>query len=78
MCAAHTYPYADYDEYRTACDFLNLLFVADEMSDDQDGEGASETGNTFIRAMRGELKDGSAIIRLTHEYVVSVTRSDQG
>lgn len=69
LCAARTYPYASFEDFRTVCDFVNLLFVADETSDDQDGEGAAKTGDTFVRAMKGELSDGSAIVRLTREYV---------
>ena len=40
LLVSHAYPYADYEQFRTVCDFVNLLFTVDEISDDQDGKGA--------------------------------------
>ena len=47
LLVSHTYPYAPYEQFRTCCDFVNLLFVVDEVSDEQDGEDARSTGNVF-------------------------------
>ena len=33
LLCAHAYPYADYERFRTTCDFVNLLFTVDEISD---------------------------------------------
>ncbi|KAF9266511.1 terpenoid synthase [Marasmius fiardii PR-910] len=52
LLVAHTYPYAPYEEFRTCCDFVNLLFVVDEISDEQNGKDAAATGNVFLEAMR--------------------------
>lgn len=60
LLASHTYPQANYDTFRTCCDFINLLFVIDEISDDQSGEGAKLTGKVFLNAIRdSECTDGS-------------------
>ncbi|KAI0710104.1 terpenoid synthase [Earliella scabrosa] len=69
LLVSHTYPYAGYDQFRTCCDFVNLLFVVDEVSDDQDGKGARQTGEVFLNAMRyPDWDDGSALAQMTHEF----------
>ena len=68
LLVSHTYPYAPFAEFRTCCDFVNLLFVVDEVSDDQDGKGARETGEVFLNAMRyPDWDDGSALAKMTRE-----------
>ena len=68
LLVSHTYPYAGYDQLRTCCDFVNLLFVVDEISDDQDGRGARATGEIFLNAMRYlDWYDGSALSQMTRE-----------
>ena len=70
LLVSHTYPYAPFAEFRTCCDFVNLLFVVDETSDDQDGIGARATGEVFLNAMRYPgWDDGSALAKMTREYV---------
>lgn len=66
---SRAYPYADFESARTCCDFMNLVFVLDEISDDQDGAGARETGDTFLKAMSDEPCDGSLLSRITKESV---------
>ena len=72
LLVSHTYPYAAYDQFRTCCDFVNLLFVIDEVSDEQDGRGARATGQIFLNTMRySDWTDGSALAQMTTEYVVT-------
>ena len=69
LLCAHAYPYADYEQFRTTCDFVNLLFTVDEISDDQDGKGAHETGLTFYNSMRDlSYDDGTTLCKMTKEY----------
>ncbi len=68
LLASHAYPQAGSDQFRTCCDFVNLLFVIDELSDDQDGKGARHTGEVFLSAMRyADWDDGSALAKMTRE-----------
>ena len=70
LLCAHAYPYADCERLRTTCDFVNLLFTVDEISDDQDEKGAHETGLTFYNAMRDlDYDDGTTLCKMTKEYV---------
>ncbi|KAF8920212.1 isoprenoid synthase domain-containing protein [Mucidula mucida] len=69
LLVAHTYPYADYEQFRTCCDFVNLLFVVDEVSDDQNGQDARVTGEIFLKAMADEhFSDGSKLCGITHDF----------
>ncbi|KAG6850710.1 hypothetical protein H0H93_009868 [Arthromyces matolae] len=52
LLVSHVYNYAGYEEFRTCCDFVNVLFVFDELSDEQTGKDALSTGNIFLNAMR--------------------------
>lgn len=68
LLVSHTYPYADYEQFRTCCDFVNLLFVVDEVSDDQSGRDARATGNVFLQVMRHDDWDnGSPLAQMTKE-----------
>ena len=70
LLVSHTYPYAPFDQFRTCCDFVNLLFVVDEVSDEQDGYNARVTGEIFLNSMRyPDWDDGSALAKMTREYV---------
>lgn len=69
LLVSRAYPYADFEGARTCCDFVNFLFVLDEISDDQDGAGARQTGDTFLKAMSDEPCDGSLLSRITKELV---------
>ncbi len=79
LLVSHTYPHAGYEEFRTICDFVNLLFVVDEVSDDQNGADARRTGEVYLNAMKYPgWTDGSALAKMTGEYVLthrSPTRS---
>ena len=67
MLVRNAYPYASYQQFRICCDFVNLLFVVDEVSDEQDGKNAYETGQKFLRTLYGAPCDGSVLSRMTEE-----------
>ncbi|KAL1697045.1 isoprenoid synthase domain-containing protein [Schizophyllum commune] len=69
LLVSHCYPYAGYEEFRTCCDFVNLLFVVDEVSDEQSGHDARETGNVYLRTMHGSTVDeGTTLYQMTKEF----------
>ncbi|KAH8100907.1 isoprenoid synthase domain-containing protein [Cristinia sonorae] len=69
LLVSHAYCYADYDQFRTCCDFVNLLFVVDEISDEQNGKDAGETGMVYLNAMQdAEWDDGSVLAKMTKEF----------
>ncbi|KAI0925898.1 Linoleate 10R-lipoxygenase cop4 [Taiwanofungus camphoratus] len=75
LLVSHTYPYAGYEQFRTCCDFVNLLFVVDEVSDDQNGQDARQTGNVYLNAMRDPAwDDGSALAKMTKEFRARLLR----
>src|SRR5260370_13393072 len=70
LLCSHSYPYAGYEEFRTCCDLVNLLFVIDELSDEQSHCDARQTGEIFLRALRDPTwSDGSKLAQMTAEYV---------
>lgn len=69
LLSAHTYPYADAESYRTCCDFINLLFALDEISDCLNGEGALRTGRTFLNVFTDEKwDDGTQLAKSIKAY----------
>lgn len=73
LLVSHTYPYAGYEQFRTACDFVNLLFVVDEVSDDQNGKDARQTGIVYLNVMKDPTwDDGSKLAQMTRECVSSI------
>ncbi|KAH9856521.1 terpenoid synthase [Lenzites betulinus] len=69
LLVSHAYPYAPYEQFRACCDFVNLLFVVDEVSDDQNGKDARRTGEVFLNVMRyPDWDDGSALAKMTREF----------
>ena len=70
LLCAWAYPYAGYEELRTCCDFVNLLFTIDEISDDQSGRDATVTGLSVLNAMKDDsYDDGTTLCAMTKEYV---------
>ena len=69
LLAAMTFPDAAYDELRICCDFISLLFVYDDYSDEEDGAAAKSSGEVFLRAMKGLPVDDSNLSRMSAEYV---------
>lgn len=73
LLVSHTYPHAGYEEFRTICDFVNLLFVVDEVSDDQNGADARSTGEVYLNAMKYPgWTDGSPLAKMTGQYVLAL------
>ncbi|KIM39995.1 hypothetical protein M413DRAFT_415200 [Hebeloma cylindrosporum] len=69
LLCSYVYQYAGYEQFRTTCDFVNLLFVVDEVSDDQNGRDARATGRVFVNAMKyPEWDDGSVLAKITKEF----------
>ncbi|KAI0325770.1 terpenoid synthase [Cubamyces sp. BRFM 1775] len=69
ILCAHAYPYADEERFRGTCDFVNLLFILDEISDDQNSKDASGTGSTFYNTLGNpEYDDGSILCKITQEF----------
>ncbi|KAF9490782.1 terpenoid synthase [Pleurotus eryngii] len=69
LLVSHTFPYAPYEQFRTCCDLVNLLFVIDEVSDDQSGKDARATGQVFLNALGDpEWNDGSLLSRITKDF----------
>lgn len=68
LLSSHCYPYAGYEEFRTSCDLINLLFVIDELSDEQCYGDARQTGDIFLQVMHDPTwSDGSKLARMTAE-----------
>nr|BDI63092.1 sesquiterpene synthase [Auriscalpium vulgare] len=75
LLTSHCYPYADAEEYRMCCDFINLLFTIDEISDEQDHAGALLTGNTYLHVLRDpSWTDGSKLAKMTADFRSRFTR----
>ena len=67
LLVAYTYPYAPLEKFRIICDFVSLLFVIDEVSDEQTGEDARNTGEVHYDVLSGKPCDGSLVSRMTAE-----------
>ncbi|EPQ51824.1 terpenoid synthase [Gloeophyllum trabeum ATCC 11539] len=57
MLMSYSYPLASREHFRTLCDIVNLLFVVDEISDEQSGDDARKTGLSIVRAFKCEESD---------------------
>jgi hypothetical protein len=70
LLASRCYPHAGLEQLRLACDFCNVLFIVDDMSDDQDRQGVILTGKVWIRAMAdADWDDSSDFARFSREFV---------
>ncbi|KII89787.1 hypothetical protein PLICRDRAFT_108725 [Plicaturopsis crispa FD-325 SS-3] len=75
LCS-RAYPYAPYEQFRTCCDFVNLLFVLDEISDDQNEQDARKTMEVSLNVMRGHAEDdGSPLAQMTRELRTRLLKS---
>ncbi|KIL64403.1 hypothetical protein M378DRAFT_186710 [Amanita muscaria Koide BX008] len=75
VLVSHTYSYAGYEQFRTACDFVNLLFVLDELSDDMNSADARETFNAYRCALQDpDWDDGSVIAKITKDFRKRILR----
>lgn len=70
LLAAHAYPYADRDGYRTGCDYMNVTFLLDDYSDDEGRRGARVMAHSYMNALRDPNRDdGTAFAKLARELV---------
>ena len=74
LLAAHAYPYADREGYRTSCDYMNVTFILDDYSDDEGRKGARVMADSFMNALRDpNWDDGTAFAKLARESVDLIT-----
>ena len=77
LLVAHAYPTAPRDRLRVCCDFINALFVVDEISDMQDGDGALTTGMIYLNVLKDPTwDDGSKLAQISRESVITPFISD--
>ncbi|KAI0661547.1 terpenoid synthase [Cubamyces menziesii] len=75
LLCAHAYSYADYERFRVTCDFVNLLFTVDEISDDQNGKDAYGTGLIFYNSMSNlDYDDGTTLCKMTKEFTARLLK----
>ena len=68
LLCSYVYHYTALEQLRTACDFVNMLFTIDEISDEQDGVGARKTGEIVLNALRDpNFDDGSRLCKMAKE-----------
>lgn len=68
LLCGYAYSYANFEGLRTAMDFVNLLYVYDDIGDDQDAQEANETGTVLLNALRDpNWSDGSQLARMALE-----------
>jgi hypothetical protein len=71
LLVSHAYPFASYERFRVCCDFINTLFVVDEISDVQNGEDALSTGMIYLNVLKdSSWDDGSKLAQITRESVI--------
>ncbi|KLO15983.1 terpenoid synthase [Schizopora paradoxa] len=70
LLASLTYSYANFEQLRLSCDFLNLLFDYDEFSDELDGDSASTSGTIFLKTINGEKTQGSVLSDIVEDFMI--------
>ncbi|GJE85095.1 terpenoid synthase [Phanerochaete sordida] len=69
LLCAWTYPYAGLQQLRTVCDFMNILFTIDAITDEQSGPDALATGMCFLNTLKDEtFDDGSILCQMTKDF----------
>nr|UPX76565.1 putative 1,10 3RNPP carbon cyclization sesquiterpene synthase 147 [Hypholoma fasciculare] len=69
LLCSYAYAFAGHEQFRTTCDFVNLLFVVDEVSDDQTGQDARKTGQVYVNATKYvDWDDGSKLSKITKDF----------
>ena len=71
------YAKAGYPQLRVCCDFMNLLFALDEISDGHDMAGSYVMVDTFVKALNNKPCDGSLVSRITKECVRNLSPIDR-
>lgn len=68
LLAAYSYPYTDREGYRTSADYMNIVFVLDDYSDDEGGNGARRMSDSFMNALKDPAwDDGTPFAKLARE-----------
>lgn len=72
LLVSYGYPTADYEAFRTCCDFMNIIFLLDEVCDDQDGSDARTTADIFLLGLRDEREYNieSPFYSIVRQYVL--------
>lgn len=52
LLVSYFYPTASYEKFRVCCDFMNIVFLLDEICDEQDGDEARQTADIFVSALK--------------------------
>ncbi|KAL6302458.1 terpenoid synthase [Sparassis latifolia] len=69
VLAAHAYHYAAYEQFRTICDFISVLFTLDEISDEQNGADARTTMNVFLEVLTDpNWDDGTQLAKFCRDF----------
>lgn len=77
LLVSHAYPFASYERFRVCCDFINTLFVVDEISDVQNGVDALTTGMIYLNVLKDPTwDDGSKLAQISRESVITPFISD--
>ena len=73
LLVSHAYPFASYERFRVCCDFINTLFVVDEISDVQNGTDALTTGMIYLNILKDPTwDDGSKLAQISRESVIRI------
>ena len=75
LLCAYAYPYADYEALRICCDFVNLLFIIDEISDDQSGSDAKATGDVYLDVLNDRVVPNSELARMSYQCAVFLKKN---
>ena len=67
ILGGYTYPYANYNQLRACTDFINTIYVLDEITDVQSGKNARVTMVNHLDVLFGEVPDGSSISQMSVE-----------
>ncbi|OJA16455.1 hypothetical protein AZE42_04671 [Rhizopogon vesiculosus] len=74
LCAL-TYSYAAHEEFRMTCDFLNLLFVLDHLSDDMNGRDAHSACDVLYQVLADpDFTHDSALAKMTLDFRQNLLR----
>lgn len=69
LLVSHAYPFASFERFRVCCDFINTLFVVDEISDVQNGTDALTTGMIYLNVLKDPTwDDGSKLAQISREF----------
>ncbi|GJE85113.1 terpenoid synthase [Phanerochaete sordida] len=69
LLCAWTHHYAGLQQLHTVCDFVNLLFVLDTITDEQNGPDALATGMQFLNTLKDDsYEDGSVLCQMTKDF----------